>query len=95
MAEARDPKGLYAKARRGELADFTGVSPSAPYEEPEEPEIVIRSAEVGVEEAVDRIVAVLEERGLLENEEEKRREESGGGEGKRLGRVRDRLMASR
>lgn len=71
VAEARDPKGLYAKARRGELPNFTGVS--APYEEPEEAEIVIRNGEVGVEDAVRQIVAVLEEKGLLE-------EVKGGGE---------------
>ena len=64
VAEARDPKGLYAKARRGELQNFTGVS--APYEEPEEAEIVIKNGEVGVEDAVRQIVAVLEDRGLLE-----------------------------
>lgn len=64
VAEARDPKGLYAKARRGEIQNFTGVS--APYEEPEGAEIVIKSGEVGVEDAVRQIVAVLEEKGLLD-----------------------------
>ena len=63
VAEARDPKGLYAKARKGEIRDFTGVS--APYEEPENAEIVIRSAETGVEEAVVQIVKYLEEKGLV------------------------------
>ncbi|MDI1490560.1 MAG: Adenylyl-sulfate kinase [Ramalina farinacea] len=62
-AEKRDPKGLYAKARRGEIKEFTGVS--APYEEPEEAEIVIRSAETGVEEAVKQIVEYLEGKGLV------------------------------
>ncbi len=63
MAESRDPKGLYAKARKGEIKDFTGVS--APYEEPENAEVVIKSGETGVEEAVVQIVRVLEEKGLL------------------------------
>lgn len=63
VAEARDPKGLYAKARRGEIQNFTGVS--APYEEPEGAEIVIKNGEIGVEDAVRQIVAVLEEKGLL------------------------------
>lgn len=63
MAESRDPKGLYAKARKGEIKDFTGVS--APYEEPENAEVVIKSGETGVEEAVVQIVKVLEEKGLL------------------------------
>ena len=63
-AEKRDPKGLYAKARSGEIKEFTGVS--APYEEPgTEAEIVIRSGETGVEEAVARIVRHLEEKGLV------------------------------
>ena len=63
VAEARDPKGLYAKARKGEIKEFTGVS--APYEEPEHAEIVIRSAETGVKEAVVQIVEHLEAKGLL------------------------------
>lgn len=63
IAESRDPKGLYAKARRGEIKEFTGVS--APYEEPESAEVVIRSGETGVEEAVVQIVNYLEEKGLL------------------------------
>lgn len=63
VAESRDPKGLYAKARKGEIKEFTGVS--APYEEPEHAEIVVKSGETGVEEAVVRIVEYLEEKGLL------------------------------
>ena len=63
VAESRDPKGLYAKARRGEIQDFTGVS--APYEEPEDAEIVLRSGDKGVEEAVLQIVQYLEGLGLL------------------------------
>ena len=63
MAESRDPKGLYKKARAGEIKDFTGVS--APYEEPEKAEIKITSGETGVEEAVAQIVQYLEQTGLL------------------------------
>ena len=63
IAESRDPKGLYAKARKGEIKDFTGVS--APYEEPENAEVVIRSGEIGVEDAVVHILKVLEGQGLL------------------------------
>ncbi|KAL8860887.1 MAG: hypothetical protein Q9178_002642 [Gyalolechia marmorata] len=62
-AERRDPKGLYQKARRGELKEFTGVS--APYEEPEGAEIRIKGGETSVEEAVGQIVAFLEGRGYL------------------------------
>ena len=66
-AERRDPKGLYRKAREGVIKEFTGVS--APYEEPEGAEIVIRSGEVGVEEAVGRIVGYLDEKGFLKKGE--------------------------
>lgn len=64
VAEERDPKGLYAKARNGEIKEFTGVS--APYEEPEKAEIVVNSEETGVEEAVAQIAAYMNETGLLE-----------------------------
>jgi bifunctional enzyme CysN/CysC len=53
----RDPKGLYARARAGEIKGFTGVD--APYEEPEEPEIHIRTADVDVDAAVEQILAAL------------------------------------
>ena len=53
VAEARDRKGLYGKARRGELPNFTAVD--APYEAPEHPEIRIRTAEMTPEEAAERI----------------------------------------
>ncbi|MCJ1419068.1 Adenylyl-sulfate kinase [Xylographa parallela] len=62
-AERRDPKGLYKKAREGVIKEFTGVS--APYEEPEAAEVVVRSEETSVEEAVVQIVGYLEEKGLL------------------------------
>lgn len=63
IAEKRDPKGLYAKARRGEIKEFTGIS--APYEEPEKAEIHIKSAETSVEDAVKQIVEYLNQRDLL------------------------------
>ncbi|MCJ1321740.1 Adenylyl-sulfate kinase [Xylographa vitiligo] len=62
-AERRDPKGLYKKAREGVIKEFTGVS--APYEEPEAAEVVVRSGETSVEEAVVQIVGYLEGKGLL------------------------------
>jgi adenylylsulfate kinase len=62
-AEKRDPKGLYKKARAGEIKEFTGIS--APYEAPEKPEIHIDSANTSVEEAVVIITKYLEEKGLL------------------------------
>jgi adenylylsulfate kinase len=63
VAEERDPKGLYKKARAGEIPQFTGVSD--PYEEPEAPEVVIDTAEQGVEEALERIEAYLQEKQLI------------------------------
>lgn len=64
-AEKRDPKGLYKKARKGEIGDFTGVSANAPYEEPIDAELRVRTGEMGVEECVGVIVDALEERGFL------------------------------
>ena len=56
--EKRDPKGLYAKARRGEIKDFTGVS--APYEEPVAPEINIDTGKLTVEESLDTLVEYVQ-----------------------------------
>ncbi len=53
----RDPKGLYAKALRGEIKDFTGLD--APYEEPTTPELTLETDGLSVEECVDRIVQVM------------------------------------
>jgi len=63
VAEKRDPKGLYKKARAGEIKDFTGVS--APYEEPSSPEIHIRTDQQTVEECVAQIVQWLLQKELI------------------------------
>ena len=63
VAERRDPKGLYKKAREGKIPEFTGIS--APYEEPLKPEIHVRSQETSVEEAVKMIVKYLNGKGYL------------------------------
>ncbi|MFM1918470.1 MAG: hypothetical protein RLZZ303_104 [Candidatus Hydrogenedentota bacterium] len=63
VCEQRDPKGLYKKARAGEIPNFTGIS--APYEEPEKPELVIDTSHETLEESAARVIAFLEERGLL------------------------------
>lgn len=65
--EARDRKGLYTRARAGEIAEFTGIS--SPYDEPTDADLVIDTATTGVEEAVDRIVAELRRRDLIGEEE--------------------------
>ncbi|KAI8608603.1 adenylylsulfate kinase [Chytriomyces sp. MP71] len=63
VAEQRDPKGLYKKAREGVIKEFTGIS--SPYEAPEKPEIHIRTDLVSVEDGVRQIIAYLEKEGLL------------------------------
>lgn len=64
----RDPKGLYEKALRGEIANFTGVSD--PYEEPLNPEVVVDTAAEDVETSAQKIMATLVARGYLPAEEE-------------------------
>ena len=61
VCETRDTKGLYKKARAGEVKDFTGIS--APYEEPLNPELTIDSSTLSVEESAREILNYLEEKG--------------------------------
>ena len=61
--EKRDPKGLWQKARKGEIEEFTGVS--APYEEPLNPEIVVHTDTCSLEECADQIMRHLEENGVI------------------------------
>lgn len=63
VAEDRDTKGLYKKARAGEIPNFTGISD--PYEAPLKPEVVLNSHELSLEEEVDALLKLLEARGLL------------------------------
>ena len=63
VAEQRDPKGLYKKARRGEIKNFTGID--SPYEEPEQPEIRIETAAVSAEEAAEKIISELKRMGII------------------------------
>jgi adenylylsulfate kinase-like enzyme len=60
---ARDPKGHYAKASKGQVAQFTGVS--APYEAPLQAELTIDTAALSVEAAVEQVLAALRTRGLI------------------------------
>jgi adenylylsulfate kinase len=64
--EKRDPKGLYQKARAGEIPEFTGIS--APYEAPLSPELVLDSAGASVDENVARVIEYLEEKGYLSSD---------------------------
>jgi adenylylsulfate kinase len=63
VCEARDPRGLYRRARAGEIPEFTGVS--APYEPPEAPELHLATSQLGVEECADRVMAHLKDKGFL------------------------------
>jgi adenylylsulfate kinase len=61
--EARDPKGLYKKARAGQIPEFTGIS--APYEEPAKAELVVRTAGLSVDESAAQVVDYLVKQGLI------------------------------
>ena len=63
MCEARDRKGLYAKARAGLIGEFTGISD--PYEEPADAELTVDTTDIDVEEAVGRILHHLTDTGHL------------------------------
>jgi adenylylsulfate kinase len=63
VCEQRDVKGLYKKARAGEIKEFTGIS--APYEAPAKPELVVKTSQQSVEQSAQQILRYLEERGLV------------------------------
>ena len=60
ICENRDPKGLYVKARNGEISDFTGIS--APYEKPKNPELVIDTGEQGIGESTTKLLSYIDEK---------------------------------
>ena len=64
VCEQRDEKGLYKRARKGELEEFTGIS--SPYEEPELPELTLNTAEMPLEECVARVMEALSNFGILD-----------------------------
>ncbi len=63
VCEARDPKGLYRRARAGEIRDFTGLD--APYEAPESPELVVDTSQADLDACAARVIEWLEQRGLV------------------------------
>jgi len=63
VCETRDPKGLYQKAKRGEIQNFTGIS--SPYEEPEHPELVLETGLLSIDESVAKILAYLDAQGIV------------------------------
>ena len=64
VAEHRDPKGLYKKARRGEIKNFTGID--SPYEQPENPELRLDTTTLAPEEAASRVLALLRRMAFIE-----------------------------
>ncbi len=67
VCEKRDIKGLYRKARAGEIPEFTGIS--APYEEPERPEIILQTDKQSIDESVQKVLSFLEEGGIIKKGE--------------------------
>ena len=65
VAEKRDPKGLYKKARAGEIKGFTGIDD--PYEAPEKPEVLLHTATMSLEEEVVALVEFLRRQGMIKN----------------------------
>jgi adenylylsulfate kinase len=64
VCEKRDPKGLYKRARQGEIKEFTGIS--SPYEEPENPELIIDTDKLSLKECMEKVLALLVDRGVME-----------------------------
>ena len=65
VCEQRDPKGLYKKARAGEIKDFTGIDST--YDVPENPEIHVKTAQLSIQECAEQIVNYLAEQGFIKN----------------------------
>ena len=63
VCESRDPKGLYKKARAGEIAEFTGIS--SPYEAPENPEVVVDTGELSLEDSAAKVIDYLTTSGMV------------------------------
>ena len=63
ICESRDVKGLYKRARAGEIKDFTGIS--SPYEEPDQAEIVVNTGDKSLEDSVEMVVSFLKAKGII------------------------------
>jgi len=68
IAEERDPKGLYKKARRGDLKNFTGID--SPYEAPQSPEMLVDTSNMSAEQCAEQIIRSLRERGVITDPED-------------------------
>ncbi len=63
VCEQRDPKGLYKKARAGDIKNFTGID--SPYEPPESPEVFVDTSELSMEQAVNQVISYLESKKII------------------------------
>jgi adenylylsulfate kinase len=63
VCEQRDVKGMYRRARAGEIRDFTGIS--SPYEEPENPELAVDTGSMPLDQCVDQVIGYLQDRGVI------------------------------
>ncbi len=68
VCETRDVKGLYKKARAGEIKDFTGIS--SPYEPPQAAELVVDTGSFSLDECVDQVLGLLRERGIITDKQQ-------------------------
>ncbi|MHB9117906.1 MAG: adenylyl-sulfate kinase [Burkholderiales bacterium] len=63
ICESRDVKGMYRRARAGEIRDFTGIS--SPYEEPENPELIVDTESMPLDQCVDQVIGYLQDHGVI------------------------------
>jgi len=63
VCEQRDVKGLYKKARQGEISHFTGISD--PYEPPQQPDLVLDTAALSIEQSVAALITLLQQQGVI------------------------------
>ncbi len=63
ICEQRDPKGIYKKARAGEIKNMTGIH--APYEEPENPDLIIDTDELALNQSIDIVITFLHEQQII------------------------------
>jgi len=66
VCESRDPKGIYKKARQGDIKNFTGVS--APYEPPEYPDLIIESDKEDIQAAVAKVIQLMQKKKIIAGE---------------------------
>lgn len=73
ICESRDTKGLYKKARAGQILEFTGIT--SPYEKPVMPEVVVRTGHVSLNDCVDKVLTCLQSKGIVMSDQIKRNEQ--------------------